>query len=390
MFGGCHQAAHFYGINVKKRSGGADSRRCSTCEAGTPLGTGKNSPSCRFCRGPNPFLRRYRLFPASVLSAMFRYLAHERTALVRKKEITKVVVLMDEAGDHHPERQARRSPGHLISLIIVAFNQQDSIRQTIRAEQRHSCKSRRRPMKLLLSMTAAQIGRPRKFVPRPSRIHSCGSFISRRNKATVPLCGQAAVRRRTNWSPLRRAAATSSQWQTACSFCWKRWTSFPGVCRRWKRPFLGISWRGLSHFDRSAHRRRDESNPALVIVSRERLAAILPESDDALAGVELIARAKLDGLCVAEPYCDDGKTPRPGARRSIREGLRLLGGLLRFWWSTIIYPPRVPSVVTGRVGLWAGLAIMALIGRVWLFSQSLVSVAGAGRRALCQGGTPDG
>jgi dolichol-phosphate mannosyltransferase len=80
---------------------------------------------------------------------------------------------------------------------------------------------------------------------------------------------------------------------------------------------------------------------ALKVYRREALAGLLPESAGFFVNTEMLARARQQGIRVAEA----GVRHRPRAHGSskvsaVRDVPRVLGALLPFWWSGLLFPTR--------------------------------------------------
>jgi dolichol-phosphate mannosyltransferase len=106
----------------------------------------------------------------------------------------------------------------------------------------------------------------------------------------------------------------------------------------------------------------------LKIIRRERLSAILPESDDAFAGAEMSVRARLEGLSLAEIGVQQRAAPPP-RRMSWLTVPRLLPTLVRFWWSRLLFP--APDAAAAPLGgwFWAGLLLLGLFAGALLFGK---------------------
>jgi dolichol-phosphate mannosyltransferase len=98
---------------------------------------------------------------------------------------------------------------------------------------------------------------------------------------------------------------------------------------------------------------------ALKVFRREALAELLPESSGFFVNTEMLARARRMGHRVAEA----GVRHRPRLCGSskvsvLRDVPRVLGALLPFWWSRVLFPAS-PGVATPGLGWLAPIVLMA-------------------------------
>lgn len=104
----------------------------------------------------------------------------------------------------------------------------------------------------------------------------------------------------------------------------------------------------------------------LQIYRRDQLRAILPVCDDDFARAEVLARARLEGLTVADIGVQQPQEPAAG-RMSWLGIPRMLSSLVRFWWADLLFP--APGSVCTRLdrSFWGGLIVLLLVAGPMLF-----------------------
>jgi dolichol-phosphate mannosyltransferase len=79
---------------------------------------------------------------------------------------------------------------------------------------------------------------------------------------------------------------------------------------------------------------------ALKVFRRDRLARILPESDNYFANTEMLARARMEGLSVGEVGVHHRERVGGQSKVSLCDVPRTLAVLLPFWWSQVLFAGR--------------------------------------------------
>jgi dolichol-phosphate mannosyltransferase len=106
---------------------------------------------------------------------------------------------------------------------------------------------------------------------------------------------------------------------------------------------------------------------ALKVFRREPLQALLPECDNFFVNTEMLSKARRGGLSVVEVGVHHRPRAAGQSKVSILDVPRTLSALLPFWWSRVLFPARErPS---SRFGLWsaAALLLLGLVAGLLLF-----------------------
>ena len=99
---------------------------------------------------------------------------------------------------------------------------------------------------------------------------------------------------------------------------------------------------------------------ALKIYRREKLAAILPECDNFFANTEMLTKARMQGLSIVEVGVHHRPRLAGQSKVSLLDIPRTLSALLPFWWSRVLFPAR--KAAPAQVGsLWLGVGLVALL-----------------------------
>ncbi len=114
--------------------------------------------------------------------------------------------------------------------------------------------------------------------------------------------------------------------------------------------------------------RSHDRDRSLTIFRREHLARLEPESRSEFAATEIHARVRFEGLAAAEVALPWGTHPIP-AIGSPRGLPGTLAGLLRFWWSRLLFAGRDPAAVGAAGWFWVGLFVLALVAGAMLFTK---------------------
>jgi dolichol-phosphate mannosyltransferase len=127
----------------------------------------------------------------------------------------------------------------------------------------------------------------------------------------------------------------------------------------WRRRFLSGGFNLLTRVLLGTRVR--DVDCALKVFRREALADLMPESDGFFVNTEMLTRARQLGFAVAEA----GVRHRPRLRGVSKVGLhevpRILGKLLPFWWSRVLFPgPRAETNVLRRSPVPALVLLLAL------------------------------
>jgi dolichol-phosphate mannosyltransferase len=125
------------------------------------------------------------------------------------------------------------------------------------------------------------------------------------------------------------------------------------------RRFLSRGYSGLVAL-LTGSRVRD-ADSAIKIVRHDQLPAILPESDGPFGGAELLARARLVGLTMAEVGMQQAALPAQPARAGLRTALAKVAALLRFWWSRVLFPAPGTAAADSAGRFWPGLLLLSLV-----------------------------
>jgi dolichol-phosphate mannosyltransferase len=107
----------------------------------------------------------------------------------------------------------------------------------------------------------------------------------------------------------------------------------------------------------------------LRIIRRDRLPSILPESDDTFAGAEMLVKARLEGLTVAEIGVQPRAVSSKPSTTSWLAVPRMLPTLVRFWWSRLLFGAPDAAATTLGGWFWAGLLVLGLIAGALLFGN---------------------
>jgi dolichol-phosphate mannosyltransferase len=128
----------------------------------------------------------------------------------------------------------------------------------------------------------------------------------------------------------------------------------------WRRRFLS---RGYNLLTRAllGTRVRD-CDCALKVFRRDALAGLLPEAEGFFVNAEMLARARQQGIAVAEVGVRHRPRRRGNSKVSLWEVPRTLAKLLPFWWSRVLFPagPAPQPAARGRVPLPALLLLLAV------------------------------
>lgn len=140
----------------------------------------------------------------------------------------------------------------------------------------------------------------------------------------------------------------TAEYDIACNYAADQGTLFSRT--------LKVGYRALAAalLGSPAHR-----NSVMTIIRRTDLPSILPASNNAFAATELIARAKLAPLTIAQ-----AELPRANARSGKAPSFnmyRALRDLLRFWWTTMVFPAPVAPARFERGWFWAGLLTLIAV-----------------------------
>jgi dolichol-phosphate mannosyltransferase len=99
---------------------------------------------------------------------------------------------------------------------------------------------------------------------------------------------------------------------------------------------------------------------ALKIYRREKLATILPECDNFFANTEMLTKARMQGLSIVEVGVHHRLRLAGQSKVSLLDIPRTLSALLPFWWSRVLFPAR--KAAPAEVGsLWLGAGFVALL-----------------------------
>jgi dolichol-phosphate mannosyltransferase len=106
---------------------------------------------------------------------------------------------------------------------------------------------------------------------------------------------------------------------------------------------------------------------ALKVFRREALPAVLPESDNFFANTEMLARAAQAGLSVGEVGVRH--RPRAAGRSKVcwRDVPRTLSALLPFWWGRTVFTGPGPAAARYGGPFWAALLLVAVVAGALLF-----------------------
>ena len=99
---------------------------------------------------------------------------------------------------------------------------------------------------------------------------------------------------------------------------------------------------------------------ALKIYRREKLAAILPECDNFFANTEMLTKAKMQGLSIVEVGVHHRPRLAGQSKVSLLDIPRTLSVLLPFWWSRVLFPGRKTAPTEGG-GHWLAIGFLALL-----------------------------
>jgi dolichol-phosphate mannosyltransferase len=128
----------------------------------------------------------------------------------------------------------------------------------------------------------------------------------------------------------------------------------------WRRRFLS---RGYNLMTRAllGTRVRD-CDCALKVFRHDVLAGLLPEAEGFFVNAEMLARARQQGVAVAEVGVRHRPRESGRSKVSLRDVPRTLATLLPFWWSRVLFPagPALRPAAAGRAPLWALLLLLAV------------------------------
>lgn len=100
-------------------------------------------------------------------------------------------------------------------------------------------------------------------------------------------------------------------------------------------------------------------NCHLTVFRRSLAPSIMPQSDSDFAGTEMLARANLAQLRIAQAGLPNSQ--RSGNAASLRGSIRWLRDLLRFWWSVLLYPAPTSASIAPRGWFWACLQMLMCV-----------------------------
>lgn len=280
---------------------------------------------------------------------------------------------MDDADTIRPGKQDSdcRGRGPRISLVIVACNEQETIRQTIRAAAVQLLAATAAHEILVVDdgstdRTADEVRAEAEQTPyvrlvrQPTTQGYGAALRTGCRETTHELIALAPAG--SDLTPLARMVPLLDEADVV---------SWAGAIAETCVPRRLLSWGYHTLIALLTGSAVANTATALTVIRRQRLAAVLPESDDTFAGAEVFARARLEGLRVAELALHDAKASRRPAKMSLGEGTRALSSLLRFWWSRVMFPAPNAPAVAGHGWLWAGLAVLALVaGSLLLLNRS--------------------
>ncbi len=108
---------------------------------------------------------------------------------------------------------------------------------------------------------------------------------------------------------------------------------------------------------------------ALKVFRREALAQLLPEQPGYFVNTEMLTRARLLGLDVAEV----GVRHRPRRHGCSKVGLgdipRTLRTLLPFWWSKVLFPAQEPAGQPATAASWPALLLLLAVAAALFFTR---------------------
>jgi 4-amino-4-deoxy-L-arabinose transferase-like glycosyltransferase len=110
---------------------------------------------------------------------------------------------------------------------------------------------------------------------------------------------------------------------------------------------------------------------ALKVYRREVLAELLPEGDHFFVNTEMLARAREQGRSVVEVGVHHRPRAAGQSKVSLRDVPRTLAELLPFWWTRSLFPGRDPERPKAGRWFWLGLLVLALVvGGLLFFNLS--------------------
>jgi dolichol-phosphate mannosyltransferase len=105
----------------------------------------------------------------------------------------------------------------------------------------------------------------------------------------------------------------------------------------------------------------------LVIFQKNALADLLPETDDPFARAEVFARARRQGLTVAEVPVKQSASANPARGPRWRALPRTLFSFIAFWWSSMLFPTR--AAANSTTASWVLGGLLMLLAALVLFPE---------------------
>jgi dolichol-phosphate mannosyltransferase len=106
---------------------------------------------------------------------------------------------------------------------------------------------------------------------------------------------------------------------------------------------------------------------ALKIFHRHQLREILPECNNFFVNTEMVTQARLQGLSIVEVGVKHRPRAAGQSKVSWNDVPRTLARLLPFWWSRLLFPAAGPTATARGRWFWAALAGLALLAGLLLF-----------------------